>query len=69
MLAKWLKALSAPNAETVLHRGIVLLAHEVVVPEGVVWPEKNQAAQLGCKPPAETDKKINSQAVARVHHP
>mmetsp|Transcript_8139 Transcript_8139/g.19407 ORF Transcript_8139/g.19407 Transcript_8139/m.19407 type:complete len:378 (-) Transcript_8139:6017-7150(-) len=25
------------DAETVLHRGIVLLAHEVVVPEGVVW--------------------------------
>ena len=30
---------SPSDAKAVLHGGIVLLAHEVVIPQGVVWPQ------------------------------
>ena len=32
--------ISPRDAKAVLHGGIVLLAHEVVIPQGVVWPRR-----------------------------
>ena len=61
----------APDGQTVLHRRIVLLAHEVVVPEGVVWPGKQPSPST----PMQTSPRIphrltaiSSQAFARLHH-